>query len=514
MADTTKTATNLDGWSNELTGIGDPNRDKTLAARARVDLLSGFECEVMWRGSDLGARIVETIPDEMTRRGWTVQIQPDEDDAERADADEPPLVMPAPKHTPGALPEKDDSGAAIAEALAAQMDALGLPQAVLQALQYERAYGGGAILIGADDGEEDLTRPLDMARVKSIRHLTAFRGAFDGECVARDWYGVMDGPKFGWPRTYWLRNIGVPSFSPFDLMTPPVPVAPQYTTQVAVHESRLLVFPGVTTSRWARVQQLGWGDSVFVRVQRVLSQYDQTWSGVANLMQDFAQGVLKIEGLAEILASQNTGATSDEGTGTVARRAVAMQMSRSIARTLILDATEDFSRETTPLSGIDTILQQFALRLAAAAEMPVTLLMGQAPAGLNATGASDVRFFYDRITARQEQRLLPQLARLYRIAMLAADSPTGGVEPEKWSIQFTPLWQESARELADLRKVQSESDVAYINAGVLTPEEVAVSRFGGSEYSTDTVLDIEGRKAMADLDAEPPADPPEPPPTE
>jgi hypothetical protein len=30
----------------------------------------------------------------------------------------------------------------------------------------------------------------------------------------------------------------------------------------------------------------------------------------------------------------------------------------------------------------------------------------------------------------------------------------------------------------------------YVNAGVLTPEEVAISRFGGDRYSTETEIDV------------------------
>ena len=62
-----------------------------------------------------------------------------------------------------------------------------------------------------------------------------------------------------------------------------------------VHESRLIVFDGQPVSRRAQRESKGWGESVFTRVEEVLSQYKQTWGAVANLMQDFAQGVLKVK---------------------------------------------------------------------------------------------------------------------------------------------------------------------------------------------------------------------------
>jgi hypothetical protein len=39
-----------------------------------------------------------------------------------------------------------------------------------------------------------------------------------------------------------------------------------------------------------------------------------------------------------------------------------------------------------------------------------------------------------------------------------------------------------------MRKIQSETDKNYIDAGVLTPEEIAASRFAGDNYSLETKL--------------------------
>lgn len=556
---------NLDGFANELTGLGDPNQDKVLgpggALNFNVNFLSGFSVEQRWRGSDLGGRIVEQVPDEMLREGWDLAVQPSRD--EDVDGDEKPRAdsvgwvrdwrgvkrkvfgrldasappVPAGKGTPGAapdplaeqkgggltqkkdptlqgpqprgpmqpgapappakIPQPDEEAVRIQEAVEAKMRDLGARAVFREALQYERAYGGGGILLGVDDGEEDLTKPLDEQKVRGIKHLTAFRGGWDGELIAWRYYNDPRKPRYGEPEIYMLRNLGVPIAAPpapgETHPAPPVmPSGPAGSLIFYVHESRLLIFPGQAVSRRARVQMRGWGDSVFTRVDEVLSQYSQTWSAVANLMTDWAQGVLKIQGLSELLASNDPTAS-----GMVAKRMTGIQLSKSIARTMLLDAEEEFTREVTPLSGIADVLEQFSLRLSAAADMPVTLLMGQAPAGLNATGASDVRFFYDRIAAKQDDRLLPQLYRLIRLLFLAKDGPTKGKEPERWTLTMRALWQPTAQEEAELRNKQAQTDQVYLSAGVVTPEEIAVSRFGGAEYSMDTIIDFDGRAAMA-----------------
>jgi hypothetical protein len=204
------------------------------------------------------------------------------------------------------------------------------------------------------------------------------------------------------------------------------------------------------------------------------------------LLQDFAQAVFRIKDLAELVATDRD--------DVVIKRAQLMDMMRSTVNGILLDTEEEFERKTTSLAGFHELLQQLSLRLAAAADMPVTLLMGQAPSGLNATGDSDIRFFYDRVRGKQKTQLKPRLERLLKIVFNAKQGPTRGLEPENWSLKFNPLWQTTDKEQADTRNVQANTDKIYIDAGVVSPEEIAASRFGGDEYSYDTVLDFERRE--------------------
>ncbi len=72
-----------DGYTNLLTGIGDFTRDKTYGGQMSGPdflprFLTGAQCENRWRGSDLGGRVVETLPNEMTREWIDISIQPDD----------------------------------------------------------------------------------------------------------------------------------------------------------------------------------------------------------------------------------------------------------------------------------------------------------------------------------------------------------------------------------------------------------------------------------------------------
>ena len=71
---------------------------------------------------------------------------------------------------------------------------------------------------------------------------------------------------------------------------------------------------------------------------------------------------------------------------------------------------------------------------------------------------------------------------------LSSNGSTNGKLDEDWKIEFNPLWQPTEAEVVETRNKQADTDMKYIQAGVLTPEEVAISRFGGDEYSSETIL--------------------------
>jgi hypothetical protein len=519
----------LDGWKNELTGIGDFMRDKTLGGRPQgleflVHLVPNVVAEARWRGDPVGKRIVETIPDEMSREGWDLTVQPTEEDETSAkekvdkvwreeyrrayDAAEaagtlppgitPPQAAQPPQPPPVGALDVDDEGQEIAEAMEGKCEELGVDAAFWQALCYEQGYGGSAILIGADDGMADLTKPLDEKRIKSVDWLNVFSGGWDGEVVAWSYYNDPSKPNYGKPEMYMMRNLGVPLAripAPGGKITNP-DILPQNSISLGyggtvwwVHESRLLVFPGTTASPRARVQMRGWGDSVFTRVDEVLQQYGQTWGGIANLMTDFSQAILSIKGLAQSIAANK---------GVVSSRALQANISRSIARILLIDSEEEFKRDTVSLAGVADVLNAFALRIAAASGMPLSLLMGQVQGGLGDAAAGDIRYFYDRVASWQKRRMLPQLRRLLKLIFLSKQGPTDGAEPERWSVAMRPLYQMSALEKADVRLKTTQADEICINSGQVTAEEVAVTRYAGSDFNDGPIqLDLDGRAEMA-----------------
>lgn len=548
-ADALLSGAHLDAFVNALTGLGTVEYDKTLGGYGggpgvRVNIRSFYENEARYRGLDIGRGLVERIPDETTRRGWDLEVQPEDDEIEvaadpiahadaaraqprraaagwrlaarsgRLDArqrfvarergrrwdDVASGLLPveaAPPPPPGPLPKINDDGVVLVEAMEKWAKELGIRDAVNQALRYERAYGGGAIFIGVDDGGMKLTDPLDVKRINAITHLTVMRGGFDGEVVMYRPYNDWKKANYGKPEIYTVRNmsvqVGRPPAPGEGAIVQTMPSGPGGSTIGWVHESRFLIFDGEPTSREAKQQLLGWGDSVFTRANDALSQYEQIWNAVAIIMQEFSIATLAIEGFAKALTEKGV-AARDQFLQVARLQAI----TQSVARMRYIDSKEKFDRTTASVAGVGEILSAAATRVAATVETPVSVLFGKLAGGLGAAEDPTLRSFYDRIAGEQENRVLPPLDRFYRLGWLSKNGPTKGVEPKRWGIYFRSLWQLTELEEAELRSKTALADVAEVNAGIVTPEEVAATRYGGTEYNTGPiVLDTEGRSAQA-----------------
>ena len=421
----------FDGWQNVITGLG-TSRDKGTYAEVVPTVLSQQQCEDLWRGDDMADMIVTALPNDALRETPTVTIASIDDATKRAEA---------------------------VDVIMAALSDLGVKQAVQKALRYERAYGGAAIYIGAVDGS-DPSQPLQPQSIRAIKHLTVFERR---QLNAVEWREDPMAADYGKPTLYEVQ-----SFSGVG-------------TGQRVHASRLVVFRGRRVTDRNPTAENGWGDSVLSLVWDALRLYNQSWLGVGYTMTDFSVAIMKIKGLASIVAANSPEA--------LATRAQAIELGRSIAKTILLDSEEDYERKTTSLTGVPDVLSQLSTRLAAAARMPISKLFGQSASGLNATGEGDARNWYDAVAVYQASDVRPAYEQILKLLFASKSGPTRGIEPANWALKFPPLWQPTAKEQAETRKVVAETDQINYDMGLVTSEELRSSRFGGEEYSAETEVD-------------------------
>lgn len=424
----------LDGWVNALTGLGSSRDKRTGHTPNSAVRLSTADCDALWTSSDTAKRIVDIPAEEMTRQGFDIQIP---NEAEQA------------------------------EMIGAKLSDLKFDAKLLDLTRKQRAFGGAIMLIGADDNAIDLSIPLNEKTIRDVNWLTVFDPS---EFSVLEYSGAIGAADYGEPLVYAIN--------------PRIISGDAQSSQLLsrVHSSRVIRLSMPVLTRLSLQVNRGVGESVYESVWQTIRDFDSSYSNAGALVEDFAQAVFKIKGLAEAIASDKANLIRD--------RLAMMDYSRSVMRGIALDAdSEDFERKPTPLSGLSDLLDRFANRLAAASRIPVTILMGQAPAGLSATGDADTRAFFDYIKSLQVRDHQPVIERLARLIMLSAAGPTRKVEPENWTVQFRPLWQEPDSEKATTRKAVAETDQIYLTQGVLSADEIRESRFGGDQYRLETSVE-------------------------
>jgi len=437
----------IDSWLNLITGVGTNVGRNALTFQAQAgDYLDEATLSTLYDLDGLAARIVRAVPQHALRQGMAV--------------------------TTG-----DPS---VESRIHARLDDLDAVAKLRLAWTWARLYGGAGVFVGADDGR-DPSEPLDMSAIRTVRFVIDVDRR---HLVPFTWVTDPNSARFGQPETYQLTRVGG--------------TASQFVT---VHATRVIRFDGAECTRDRRLQLNGWGDSVLQRAYTELQQTRGASSAVSSLLHEASQGVFKIKNLYALMAGDKQ--------DILKKRLELVDMSRSIARAIMIDAGgESFDRtEVGSLTGLTDVLDRFVNFLSAVSEIPVCVLMGQAPAGLNATGDSDIRSWYDAVAAEREAMLRRRAERLVRILLRAQDGPTGGIEPEGWKVTFPPLWQPTSSESTDMRLKTAQTDQIYIAAGVITPEEASLSRFRPEGWSPETSIDLEVRKAAQDAGASGEGDP-------
>ncbi len=449
----------LDGFANEVTGLGTLARDKTISAMfQRTVRRSDLYFAGLYEEDPFARKICEKLPEEMLRAGFDLSLGEVKDALDHATT------------------------------IRSELRRLHTNDRLKSGLVWERVYGGSAIFIGADDGASDPIEPLDEGNLKTITHLTVVDKP---RIWAKKWYD-SDHEKAGQVEVWTVTEIDGGG-------------------QQDIHETRLLIFPGGRVSHERRIELQGWGSSVLVSMHDILRGYSMSWQAIEHMMQSVNQDVWKMDGIKQALTN------GTEAMKEYFRLRFSMgQMRMGPNRAITLDLDESFERHGSTFTGVPETMQEMAARVASTAGMPMTVLFGTSPAGLNSTGESDIQLWHSSVAAERQDKVQPHLERLIELIMLSDDGPTGGKVIEGWGLTFRSLLELSEPQRVTMRKEQAETDHIYIEDGVLTPEEVLLARIRPEGYSTETTVDIGAREDImkAELEArlEAARNPPPPPP--
>ena len=202
------------------------------------------------------------------------------------------------------------------------------------------------------------------------------------------------------------------------------------------------------------------GDSIINRVLSAVEGSDVIHKAISSMAHETTVDVYGIKSLAQTLTMTN-------GSQIISKRIIANNLFKSLNNAVVLDKdNETFERKPISFAALPEVLGMFLQVCASAADIPSTRLLGSSPDGMNATGDSDIRNFYDSIKSQQEDELRQKLNYLDKILALSEL----GFLPEDLKFDFNPLWQMSEKETAEIEKIRAERDMFYLREGVITPE--------------------------------------------
>src|SRR5690625_176339 len=316
-----------------------------------------------------------------------------------------------------------------ADEIRQEEDRLNVQSAVNEALTWSRLYGGAAILPITYQDFEKPFRPEQIKRGEVQRLMVFDRWDLIPHAI-NTWDVLAD--NYLQPEFYTL-----------------------YQGSQKIHWTHFIRFVGSKLPRRQRVLLQGWGDSQLRRCLEDIKDTVAAKDGIAELMQSANVDVITREGLAEDLSTDQEEA--------IIKRYTLFDSMKSIINTALLDGDEKWDRVTLNLSGVAPVIDTLMVWIAGAADIPVTRLFGTSAKGLNATGEGDLKNYYDSIRSQQTSQLDRPMARLDEIMVRSAL----GDMPDDYNYEWNRLTQPNRKEEAEARKIEAETDIILLDAGVV-----------------------------------------------
>jgi phage-related protein (TIGR01555 family) len=360
--------------------------------------------EWIHRGSWIAGLAVDLVADDMTRAG--VEIK-------------------------GTLPPD------AMEAIDNEAQVLNIWGGLRDTIAWGRLYGGAIGVIMVDG--QNYSTPL--------RPDTIGKGQFKGILALDRWMvnpSIEDliqepGPQIGLPKFYTVMAN-----------------APGLRMQ-KIHHSRCIRTGGNRLPYYQRTVENLWEQSILERLYDRLVAFDSTTQGAAQLVYKSYLRTYGIKDLRQVIAA------GGDALNGLTQYVAMMAKFQSIEGITLLDSEDTFeAHQHSAFAGLAEVLIHLGQQISGAIQMPLVRLFGQSPAGLNSTGESDLRTYYDGIAANQHRELKVPVTAVYK--MLAYS--VGVKPPDDYGIKFRPLWLLTETERANIASTVTSAIIAGADAGV------------------------------------------------
>ena len=329
------------------------------------------------------------------------------------------------------------------EALAAAERRSRLRARINEGLRWGRLYGGAAGLLMLRGQEERLSEPLALDDI--------LPGTFQGLYILDRWQGITPDME--------LVFEGAEPVPEFYSITDAAG-----RTVARVHHSRVVRFTGRDLPFLERQAELWWGESEVEALYKDVVAHDNVSANMAALTFRANVDTMEVPNLDQLFSL-----TSHEMQRRFWNTMQAQTVLRSNFGMQLVNKGDQIKNTQYTFTGLQEVYESMCLNLCGASRYPMTKLFGRSPAGMNATGESDLRNYYDYVDTLRESKLRPVLEKLLPVLCMSAL----GTAPEGLRIDFPPLWTPTAKETAEIAKAKAEAVVSVFQAGVVRADTAA-----------------------------------------
>ena len=313
---------------------------------------------------------------------------------------------------------------------------------VLEGLRWGRLYGGAIGLLLIDGHEDMLDEPLELDDImpdsfKGILIIDRHRGISPSLELVADFAS----PFFGMPLYYDLTLSATHTLQ----------------TNTKIHHSRIIRFTGRDLPYTEKLAEAHWGASELEHIFESLTKNNNVLNNIEGLTKRANLLVYQIAGMGlEGLLNPQSAQRFIEKLNNLN----AMMNNNSLQA---IDREDNLKTVHYTFAGMAEISEIFMMDIAGAAEIPVTRLFMRSPAGMNATGESDMQMYYDSIAEKQESYLRP----IYDILLPIMCMSALGAVPDDLDYDFNPLKTLDDAERASLASQLTQSISQAYTSGII-----------------------------------------------
>lgn len=458
---------------NTLSKLGS-SRDRTAIVNTEFNaepLLSDAQLSLLYRQNQYAAKLVDLPPEEATRKGFEVKVS-------GGDGGE-------------------DAGAAFED----EIRRLDLITKCRQADIWARLYGGGAVVLGVEDGRAP-SEPVDLEALlggREIGERVSFAYTLDRYSlypVTGDFETDPRRPGFGKPARYRMQfRDRIPGATLQELEDKS---SQSMGYGDVIHASRMLRFFGVELPPELASEQDYWGDPAIQRNLESVLNLTNADRAAGNILQTFVQSIFRMKGLRSLLGKEGAKEA-------LLDRFLAMNLSQSILSMIVIDEGEDYERRSTNIAGFDSLHDRVSQSYAAGMDVGITRALNINPGGLGNNDEGTARNLESMVAAYQQNRYVPVLRYACQLLAATREGPTMG-RGARLEIVPRPLRELTEQEQASTDKTRAEAAALLIDRGVYTAREVRRSEpLQAVQIERDREAGVPGGEAGGD-----PGDPDDP----